>query len=271
MIVVCSQCTTRLQLDDAKLPSRAFTIRCPKCQNVINAQPPASGSGEQPQPQGALGVGESPSLENPRYKQPNPAPAFNPIAPVESDDVKAYAQPPAVDTGDLARMLAALLQPGGTVKDKPASVVPLARIGWERRRALVCVTPAHREALAQQLADSNYQVFVADDTSQAIERMREEHMDVVILDPGFDPVEQGAAFVTREVSIMRPAERRRLFFVHLNASVRTLDAHAAFVNNVNLVINPADIEIMPQALERALRDFNELYREFNIAVSAPTI
>jgi len=167
-------------------------------------------------------------------------------------------------------VLAALVQGGGMEKER-RTVSPLARVGWERRRALVCVTPAHRDALAQQLADSNYQVFVADDTSQAIERMREEHMDVVILDPGFDPVEQGAAFVTREVNIMRPAERRRLFFVHLNASLRTLDAHAAFVNNVNMVVNPADIEIMPQALERALRDFNELYREFNLAVSAPTI
>lgn len=271
MIVVCSQCTTRLQLDDAKLPSRAFTIRCPKCQNVINAQPPSVGGGEQPQ-QGVISVGESPSLENPRYKQPTPAPAFNPIAPVESSDVQSYAQPQSTDTGDLARMLAALLQRGGMEKERQtATVAPLARLGWERRRALVCVTLAHREALAQQLAGSNYQVFVADDTSQAIERMREEHMDVVILDPGFDPVEQGAVFVTREVSIMRPAERRRLFFVHLNAAVRTLDAHAAFVNNVNLVINPADIEIMPQALERALRDFNELYREFNIAVSASSI
>lgn len=268
MIVVCSQCTTRLQLDDAKLPSRAFTIRCPKCQNVINAQPPAVGSGEQPQ--GALGVGESPSLENPRYKQPTPAPAFNPIAPAESDEVQAYAQPPAVEANDIARMLAALLQRGGMEKERQTGA-SLARPVWERRRALVCVTPAHREALAQQLAESNYQVFVADDTSQAIERMREEHMDVVILDPGFDPVEQGAAFVTREVVIMRPAERRRLFFVHLNASARTLDAHAAFVSNVNLVVNPADIEIMPQALERAIRDFNELYREFNLALSAPAI
>ena len=266
MIVVCSQCTTRLQLDDAKLPSRAFTIRCPKCQNVINAQPPTAASPEQ----GALGVGEAPSLENPRYKQPTPAPAFNPLAPVEANDVQAYAQPPAADANDIARMLAALLQRGGMEKER-GTVASLGRPGWERRRALVCVTPAHREALAQQLADSNYQVFVADDTSQAIERMREEHMDVVILDPGFDPVEQGAAFVTREVNIMRPAERRRLFFVHLNASLRTLDAHAAFVNNVNMVVNPADIEIMPQALERALRDFKELYREFNLAVSAPTI
>jgi len=266
MIVACSQCTTRLQLDDAKLPSRAFTIRCPKCQNVINAQPPspAGQSGEQ----GALGVGESPSLEHPRFKQPSPAPAYNPDVADEQAEVQAYAQPPAVDTADMVRMLAALLQGGVPRKEKQMGVV---RPSWERRRALVCVTPAHREALAQQLADSNYQVFVADDTSQAIERMREEHMDVVILDPGFDPVEQGAAFVTREVNVTRPAERRRLFFVHLTTSSRTLDTHAAFVNNVNMVVNPADIESLPQVLERALRDFNELYREFNNVQSVAAI
>lgn len=266
MIVVCSQCTTRLQLDDAKLPSRAFTIRCPKCQSVINAQPPvAAQSGDQ----SALGVGESPSVEHPRFKQPNPAPAYNPDVADEQTEVQAYAQPPSVENNEVLRMLAALLQGGGTGKDTQTGAP--ARLGWERRRALLCVTPAHREALAQQLAASNYQVFVADDTSQAIERMREDHMNVVILDPGFDAVEQGAAFVTREVSIMRPGERRRLFFVHLTASARTLDTHAAFVNNVNMVVNPADIESVPQVLERALRDFNELYREFNNVQSVAAI
>ncbi|HEV2913941.1 MAG TPA: zinc-ribbon domain-containing protein [Pyrinomonadaceae bacterium] len=270
MIVACSQCTTRLQLDDAKLPSRPFTIRCPKCQNIINAQPPVATT-----EQGALAVGESPALENPRYKQPTPAPAFNPELSDESAEVQAYAQPQqqqqpgAADTGEVMKMLATLLQRGASGKERrPGGATPLA---WERRTALVCATPAYREAVARALALENYRVFVAEDSTQAIERMREEHMDVVILEPGFDPVEQGTAFVTREVSIMRPAERRRLFFVHLSASARTLDAHAAFVNNVNMVVNPADIDMLPQTLERALRDFSELYRDFNNAFGVAAI
>jgi CheY-like chemotaxis protein len=253
-----------LQLDDAKLPSRAFTIRCPKCQNIISAQPPVASGSEQ----SALGVGEAPALENPRYKQPTPAPAFNPELSDESGEVQAYAQAPSVDTGDIVQVLTALLQRGATEKDRQAGAT---RLAWERRRALVCVTPANREAVAHALAGDKYLVFVADDTTQAIERMREDHMDVVILEPGFDQLEQGAAFVTREVSIMRPAERRRLFFVHLVASSRTLDAHAAFVNNINLVVNPVDIEILPQALERAMRDFNELYRDFNNAFKVASV
>jgi predicted Zn finger-like uncharacterized protein len=256
MIVVCSQCTTRLQLDDAKLPSRPFTIRCPKCQNVINAQPPVANASEQ----GTHASSGSTVLEPPRYKQPTPAPAYNPEPSDGSGEVEAYAQAPAANTGEMMQMLAALLQRGMPEKDVK---VGGTRLAWEKSRALVCVTEAYRDAVARSLAADNYQVFVADDTTQAIERMREDHMHVVILEPSFDAVEQGAAFVTREVSIMRPAERRRLFFVHLLASARTLDAHAAFVNNVNLVVNPADLEILPQALERAQRDFNELYRDFN--------
>lgn len=267
MIVVCSQCTTRLQLDDAKLPSRAFTIRCPKCQNVINAQPPVVSGNEQSASNGS----SSAVLEPPRYKQPTPAPAYNPEPADEPSEVEAYAQAPAAaaDPSNIAQMLAALLQRG--VPEKAGHAGLTTRLAWERRRALVCVTVSHRDAVARSLAADNYQVFVADDTTQAIERMREDHMDVVILEPGFDAVDQGAAFVTREVSIMRPGERRRLFFVHLSASSRTLDAHAAFVNNVNLVVNPADIEILPQALERAQRDFNELYRDFNNVFRAPAV
>jgi predicted Zn finger-like uncharacterized protein len=265
MIVVCSQCTTRLQLDDAKVPSRTFTIRCPKCQHIINAQPVAASGSEQ---QGALAVGEAPSLDNPRYKQPTPAPAYNPEMSDQAEEVEAYAQPVAAEGSDIAQMLLALLQRGAPEKERAS--VP-SRLAWERRRALVCATPAYREAVARALAADNYQVFVADDTTQAIERMREDHMDVVILEPGFDAVEQGAAFVTREVSTMRPRERRRLFFVHLSASLRTLDAHAAFVNNVNLVVNPLDIEILPQALERALRDFNELYHDFTGALKVAVV
>ena len=44
MIVTCPNCTMRLQLDKAKVPARAFSVRCPKCQQIINAQPPAAQS-----------------------------------------------------------------------------------------------------------------------------------------------------------------------------------------------------------------------------------
>jgi predicted Zn finger-like uncharacterized protein len=31
----CPQCSTRIQIDDAKVPDRPFKVRCPKCQQVM--------------------------------------------------------------------------------------------------------------------------------------------------------------------------------------------------------------------------------------------
>ena len=103
--------------------------------------------------------------------------------------------------------------------------------------------------------------------SVLMERMREERMDIIFLDPNFDPVEKGAAFVHNEINAMRPAERRRTFFIHFTDTGRTLDQHAAFVSNVNLIINHADIEQIPRALERSIRDYNDLYRDLNRALN----
>ncbi|MDT4898248.1 MAG: hypothetical protein QOH25_3325 [Acidobacteriota bacterium] len=263
MIVVCSQCTTRLQLDDSKVPTRSFTLRCPKCQSIVQAQPPANSNG-----QGALSLGETPALESRRFSPPMAAPAFKSEKAAEDDEVQAYDGSSPDASNELARLLAELLQQGTPVSKKQPIA---ARLKWERRRALVCVTSPRRETIGRALVDDNYQVYIAEDTSQAIERMREEQMDVVILEPEFDQVEQGAAFVTSEINVLRPAKRRRLLFVQLSPTVRTLDSHAAFVHNVNLVVNIADVEKLPKVLERTLRDFNDLYRDFNAALNIAEI
>jgi hypothetical protein len=87
----------------------------------------------------------------------------------------------------------------------------------------------------------------------------------VLLDPQFDSAEQGSAFVVREVNVLRPTQRRRLFFVLLSPSMRTMDAHAAFLNNVNAIVNVNDLDDLERVMDVALREFNELYHEFYTA------
>ena len=50
-----------------------------------------------------------------------------------------------------------------------------------------------------------------------------------------------------------------------------MDLHAAFLQNVNMVINPSDIEQLPDALELSIRHYNELYRDFYIALDVAPI
>nr|ALS89137.1 zinc-ribbon domain protein [uncultured bacterium] len=244
MIIVCPKCATRLQIDDEKSPNRPFNVRCPKCSATVS-----SGAASPATEQSALAVGGSPSTDPPRFEQSS-ARAYEP----------ASSGVPAATTGndDTVRMLFDLLSKN--TNQSPEN--PTARPAWDKRKALVCTSEPYRDVAARKLSEVGCQVFVAEDTRQAVETMRANKMDVVLLDPQFDPAEQGSVFVIREINVMRPPQRRRLFFVLLTPSLRTMDAHAAFLNNVNAAVNVTDIEELPRIMEVALREYNELYREF---------
>ena len=56
---------------------------------------------------------------------------------------------------------------------------PMARPSWDKRKALVCTSETYRDVIARKLTDIGFQVFVAEDTRQAVETMRANKMDVV--------------------------------------------------------------------------------------------
>jgi predicted Zn finger-like uncharacterized protein len=239
MIIVCPKCDTRLQIDDTKVPSGAFVIRCPKCNTSVDG---AATPIAEPLQNGNV-------AEAIQSQQPNPAPLFE----LES---RPTADSP---TERLTELLS------GLATQTRAVVHPqsLTRPSWDPRKVLVCVVEELRDNVARCLAENGYQAFVASDTRQAVDRMRENVMDVVLLDPRFDPVEQGPVYVTREVNILRPAQRRRLFFALLSPTLRSLDNHTAFLNNANAIVNVNEIADLPKLLDHRLRAFNELYKDFN--------
>jgi predicted Zn finger-like uncharacterized protein len=260
MVLICPQCSARLQLDDAKAPARPFSVRCPKCQASVSHSP-ANLAETTATLDDIPAVNHSDSSSS-RYETPTAAPRFRP----RDENIPALAIEPGDDLATIAKLLRAALQPpehaDGSSRKRPK---------WDRRKALVCSSPAYREAIAEALDSNEYDVFVASSMAEGLGRMREEKMDVIVLDANFDPVEQGVAFITREVRLLRPSERRRLFLVYLTSGVRTMDLHAAFLQNVNLVVNPSDIEQLPEALELSIRHYNELYRPFNRALDIAPI
>jgi len=260
MVLICPQCNARLQLDDAKAPSRPFSVRCPKCQASVNHAPSSAPETMPTAPTTASKA--SVEVTATTFERPSTAPPFKPSQ--ESRAVSPEENAPGLS--EIAKLLAEALQHSdrhaGTSRKRPA---------WDRRKVLVCASPAYRETIAESLVAHDYEVFIADNMAQGLGRMREERMDVVLLDANFDPVEQGVAFITREVRLLRPSERRRLFLVYVTSGVRTMDLHAAFLHNVNLIINPSDIEQLPEALEVSIRHYNDLYRPFNRALDVAPI
>ena len=259
MIIACTHCSMRLQVDDDKVPARSFTLRCPKCQNIVHADPPVSAHRGD-----ALIVGNSPASGHPRFESPAPPYQLDKFA--EKSDALPEREASVSEGNELLRLLSAVLKRGTRATDRVDS-----DLKWEARRVLVCVGEELRDAVARNLTKSDCKVYVAENKLQAVERMREERMDILILSADFDLAEQGAAVIAREINSLRPSERRRLFFVQLSESGRTLDAHAAFLNNVNLIVNVSDVNEMTPALDRGLRDFNDLHRSYNDALGVSPI
>ena len=263
MVLTCPHCETRLQLDEAKAPSRPFVVRCPKCQNSVNVQPNGESS--------VLPLSDKPAAAS-QGAAPNSAPSFERPAtaarfrPGDDEHTDGLSKDGSSGLNDLARLLAEALNTSSRHTGKSRK-----RPAWDRRKVLVCASPAYREAIAASLAQHDYDVFVAENMVQGLGRMREERMDVIVLDANFDPQEQGVVFITREVRLLRPSERRRLFLVYLTDGVRTMDLHAAFLQNVNLVVNPTDVEQLADALDVSIRDYNELYRPFNNVLDLASI
>src|SRR5215831_2364041 len=199
MVLICSKCEARLQLDEAKAPPRPFMVRCPKCHSSINvqpaalAEPPAGGDDADTSPRAA-------AMPDRAFERPASAPAFK-VSPEEATDASTISNS-SPGLAEVAKLLAAALHHNDLSSSRSRG---RKRPAWDRRKVLVCASPAYREPIAIALTDCDYEVFVAENTPQALGRMREDRMDIVILDANFDPVEQGVAFVTREVRLLRPA------------------------------------------------------------------
>ena len=237
MIISCDNCSVSLQLDDSKVPSGNFTVRCPRCQNLIRVQPGAKGKGSSTVQQ----------LE------------ANAPAPAVKDGAQDFsAKESEFQINNAMRALLSALQKDNKSVEADDTLV-------ERpRRVLLCLGQK-RDMIAKILVNTGYKVYLAQTPAQANERMREGKTEILIFSPDFAAEFGGAAILQQKLNAMYSSERRRLFLVSVEDGGTTLNAHEAFIRNINLIVNSNDVEKLPLIMNRALRDFNELYHYFNLA------
>jgi predicted Zn finger-like uncharacterized protein len=236
MIIRCDNCSVSLQLDESKIPSGNFSVRCPRCQNLLRVQKDASG--------------RAPSTVDQL--------TANKPAEVAPDSPTDFAQKESeLQVNAALRSLLSALQTDKTAAaeedetDKP-------------RRVLLCLGEKADEA-ARLLAKSGYKVYVAQTPAQANERLRDGKTEILIFSPDFAADMGGAAIIQQKANAMYSSERRRLFLISLEDEGTTMNAHDAFLRNLNLIVNTNDLAQLPLILNRSLGDYNDLYNYFNRA------
>jgi predicted Zn finger-like uncharacterized protein len=235
MIIRCDNCSVSLQLDESKIPSGNFSVRCPRCQNLLRVQKDASGRG--------LSTVEQLAASK--------------AAAATSDSPDISGKEAELQVNSALRSLMSALQsdkgtaPDGDEQDKP-------------RRILLCLGQKADET-ARLLAKSGYKVYVAQTPAQANERLRDGKTEIMIFSSDFAAEMGGAAIIMQKANAMYSSERRRLFLIALDNDGMTMAAQEAFLRNINLVVNAKDLPQLPLILQRALGDYNNLYHYFNLA------
>jgi predicted Zn finger-like uncharacterized protein len=240
MIIRCDNCSVSLQLDESKIPSGNFTVRCPRCQNLLRANKDARA--------GAV----SSTVQQLEANQP--------AAPAEGSTAETGSQ---AEINKALRSLLSALQSGKSTLDDDDA-------GSKARRVLLCLGEK-KDAVAKILAEAGYRVYIAETPAQANERLREGKTEVVIFSPDFAAEYGGAAIIQQKANAMYSSERRRLYLVSLEDNGTTMNAHEAFLRNLNLVVNTGDIQQLPLILNRALHDYNDLYHYLNIGLGVQSI
>ena len=241
MIIRCDNCSVSLQLDEAKIPAGNFTVRCPRCQNMLRANKDLKGTGSMAQ-----------QLEE--SKPAEAAAGANNFAERQSE----------FEINSALKSLLSALKSGNE------KIETSDELTNKPRRVLLCLGD-RRDEVAEKLSSSGYKVYIAQTPAQANERLREGKTEIVIFSPDFAAEFGGAAVLQQKANAMYSAERRRLFLVSLEDEGITMNAHDAFLRNLNLIINTADIPQLPLILNRAVLDFNDLYYYLNRGLGADAI
>lgn len=187
-----------------------------------------------------------------------------PAAPVDTQGNSFAEKQSDYEINNALKMLLSALKTGG---DNIESTDDTAQ---KPRRVLLCLGEK-RDEVAQRLSEAGYRVYIAQTPAQANERLREGKTEIVIFSPDFAAELGGAAILQQKANAMYSSERRRLFLVSLEDEGTTMNAHEAFLRNLNLIINTADMPQLPLILNRAVMDYNDLYHYVNRGLGAEAI
>jgi CheY-like chemotaxis protein len=143
-----------------------------------------------------------------------------------------------------------------------AEPAPAQEFG-SHRFVLVCEDSPERQAVIKAALDQlGFTMYAAKNTEDALERLRRDTFEAVILDEQF---QGGSALdndVLNAIVVLPMSVRRYMFVALLGRAYKTFDNMLAFARSVNVVVNLNDLPHLPAILRKGITENNEFYRVF---------
>jgi len=216
----CSLCSTRIQIDDTKVPDRSFKVRCPKCQTVMTL--PGRGA-DSP----AAAEAEPPATANETPPVPGPAAAAPP---------PAYERPPS-----------------------PAAMARRERAEAGGNDALIAMSGPAATGLQQALERLKFIVDSVDDIEEGA-RLLEQGVYEVAVTARTPPEPGKPETLAQRMLRLPLDARRRVFVILVGEEFRTADGTQAWAAQADLVVNPADAGRCENLIRSTMVERKRLYQ-----------
>lgn len=151
----------------------------------------------------------------------------------------------------------------GTVKTLGSNAAALEFYEEGIKLALVAENdPGQIEKLKEAIEDVGYKYVAAENTGQAISKMRFHTFELVIISDGFDGIELEQSPVLQYLNHLSMTLRRRMFVALIGESFNTMDHMMAFAMSANLVVGRRDVDKLTGILKNAIADNEKFYKVF---------
>ena len=249
----CTNCQQRIVIDDAKVPDRAFSVKCPKCQTVVRF--PGKGGAPVVSAPGTSSFASN--LPAGAYPAAPPTSAF-PAYPNAPAGTAAAAPgpapaPPAMESATSEEMRATMM----------AQIRREMSIGEGKMvgRAMVALTDrAQAGAMALPLTRLGYQVDTVENAEEGARLLEQGVYDLVVATR--TAAASGRESLYQRLNRLSPDRRRRIFLVIVGDEFKTGEGTQAWAVMADLVIAARDIPTADAVLLPALAERTRLYQVF---------
>jgi hypothetical protein len=225
MELICSQCNTKLTVPDDKLPKdQIVKINCPKCKNKIIVD--------------TRNISQNMNDLDISFTESG---RFN---------VKSM-----MTTGDGDK-------PAGTdySYDDYSGDHSLDFFNEGEKLALLILKDSGKEKVANALEGLGYRCIFAENTRDAMGKLRFHSFNIVVLSDGFDNQDITNSPIMNYLNRVPISSRRKIFLALTGDRFRTMDNMMAFAMSANSVINTKDIDRIDAILKKGLSENEKFYK-----------
>lgn len=223
----CPNCSHRISIDDARVPDRPFSVKCPKCQKAVRF--PGKGAAARPAPKPEAAA----------------APAAAPAAP-------AAAGPDG--GGEEAAAPAAPRRAGGAAEMPKTGEKALVALPDERQAGIITVT----------LTRAGYDVETLDDWEEATRLLDRAAYDILVTT---HQVSAKGGFSPYQKVVRMPSDvRRDLCLIVVGDDVTTGNAAQAYKLQADLAIKSDDLHDAGMEIREVVFDRKRVYQAYRDAL-----